>query len=136
MVARDAAVAAAAGCGLRGAAAAAAMRVWLLLRGAAAARPDTPAGLNRCNHAQVDKYAELLEAHDIAVPEDDDAPERAASEDDGDDESVAEPLTSLRTTALLKGQLPADTVPADDTSRIGHEVYEDEPAFGTHERQA
>ena len=84
---------------------------------------------------QVEKYAELLEAHDIAVPEDDDAPERAASEDD-DDDSVAEPLTSLRTTALLKGQLPADTVPREDTSRLGHEFYEEEPAFGTHERQA
>ena len=53
---------------------------------------------------------------------------------------LAQPLTSLRTSALLRGQLPASTVPQVDdmtaTAGMAQDSILDEPAYGTHERQA
>ena len=53
-------------------------------------------------------------------------------------QELAEPLTTLRTSALLRGQLPDATVPQQDDifSAVGHDEMVDEPAFGTHEKQA
>ena len=58
--------------------------------------------------------------------------------DEEEDDELAAPLTTLRTTNLLRGKLTADTVPtADDIeSGLGDDARVEEPAFGTFEKQA
>ena len=89
--------------------------------------------------ARVGLLEEMLEANGIPVPDpDDEADERLDAAADDEDEELAEPLTTLRTSALLRGQLPDATVPQQDDifSAVGHDEMVDEPAFGTHEKQA
>jgi len=86
--------------------------------------------------AKVEKYSELLEQHSIPMPEDDEVD--ALVSDEEEDDELAAPLTTLRTTNLLRGKLTADTVPtADDIeSGLGDDARVEEPAFGTFEKQA
>ena len=86
--------------------------------------------------ARVGLLEETLEANGIPVPEEDEANDLDADDDD-EDENYAEPLTTLRTSALLRGQLPDATVPIqDDPNRaLGLDELVEEPAWGTHEKQ-
>jgi hypothetical protein len=88
--------------------------------------------------ARVGLLEGTLEANGIPVPEEDDeANELLDADDEDEDEHYAEPRTTLRTSALLRGQLPDATVPIqDDPNRtLGLDELVEEPAWGTHEKQ-
>lgn len=85
--------------------------------------------------ARADRLLALLIEHDIEIPDDDEEEQedREEAAEEGDD-TLAEPLTTMRTTNLLTGKLPGEAVLqfTDDAEGIDSKILE--PAFGTHEQ--
>jgi hypothetical protein len=84
--------------------------------------------------ARADRLVDLLEENGIDVPEEEEIEGHEFSEEE-DEDALAQPLTTLRTSSLLTGKLPEETVPRFNDNAEGFALRDEDPAYGSHEAQ-